>query len=137
MRFIAVVSALFIGAGGKILQKFNFLVSNEEKVLVVASPILSNKQTDHDEVQIPPDEQDWHLVPDGEGKMHIVDIHDVDVDIEPNFVAFDQVVFRLFTRNNPTTAQIITIYNDAQLLNSFFNPSLQTRFTIHGSEIQK
>ncbi|XP_037049497.1 lipase member H-like [Bradysia coprophila] len=111
MRFVVVVSVLFVGAA-------------------VSSPILSNKPTNNTEVE---DEQDWHLVPDGDGKLHIVNIHDGnDIDIEPNFVAFDQVVFRLFTRNNPTNAQTITIFNDAQLTNSFFLPSRQTRFTIHG-----
>lgn len=64
--------------------------------------------------------------------MHLVNIHDVNMDIEPKFVAFDQVVFRLFTQNNPINAQIIQIYNDAQLTNSFFVPTRQTRFTIHG-----
>lgn len=104
--------------------------------LVVASPTFLNKSTDYGEVPVPvrAEEMDWHLLRDDEGKMRIVDVHDVvDGDIEPNFVAFDQVVFRLFTRNNPTTAQTIRIYNDADLTNSFFNPSRQTRFTIHGS----
>lgn len=86
------------------------------------------------EDQISAKEEDWHLVPDGEGNMHLVNIHDVDGNVEPSFVAFDQVVFRLFTVNNPTAAQIITIYNDAQLTNSFFNPTRQTRFTIHGMD---
>lgn len=104
-------------------------------MLVVASPILSNNRTENVDKQISMEENDWHLVPDGEGKMHIVNIQDVDDDVtvEPSFVAFDQVVFRLFTRNNPTTPQVINIFNDAQLTSSFFNPILQTRFTIHGT----
>lgn len=110
-----------------------FPLLNVKNILVVASPIQSNKQPDHVDEQFPSKEEDWHLVPDGEGKMHMVNIHDADdVNVEPSFVAFDQVIFRLFTRNNPTAAQVINIYNDAQLTNSFFNPVRQTRFTIHG-----
>lgn len=119
--------------------KINFICNKCGKlyILVVASPISSNKQTDHADEQISTDEEDWHLIPDGEGKMHIANIHDVDADIEPNFVAFDAVVFRLFTQNNPTTAQVINVYNDAQLINSFFHSARQTRFTIHGIGFKK
>lgn len=88
--------------------------------LVAASPALK-------------DEEDWHLIPDADGKIHLVDIHPLDSDIEPQFNAFNDVVFRLFTRSNPTP-QVIGINNNAQLSSSNFNPNLQTRFTIHCTE---
>lgn len=64
--------------------------------------------------------------------MHLVDTIDNELKNEPRFIAFNDVVFRLFTRNNPTVAQIVAIYNDAQLTSSNFNPTHQTRFHIHG-----
>lgn len=73
-------------------------------------------------------------MPDANGHMHLVDINQRGTEAEPLFNAFNDVVFRLFTRNNPTTpeAQIIQIYNTQQLANSFFNPAHPTRFHIHG-----
>lgn len=66
--------------------------------------------------------------------MHLVDINQRGTEVVPLFNAFNDVVFRLFTRSNPTTpeAQIIPIYNTQALLNSHFNPAHQTRFHIHG-----
>lgn len=64
--------------------------------------------------------------------MHLTDVHAVDIDIEPTFLPFTDVVFRLFTRLNPTTPQVVNINNVAQLLNSNFNPAHQTRFHVHG-----
>jgi len=96
--------------------------------LIVASataiPLNQNKTVDDD---------DWKLVPDDNGNMHLVDIHNFDnVEIGPTFDAFADMVFRLFTRSNPTTPQFITINNHGQLANSFFNVAHQTRFQIHG-----
>ncbi|XP_037033820.1 lipase member H-like [Bradysia coprophila] len=79
------------------------------------------------------DEEDWQLVPDTDGNMHLVDIrNNDDQDITPLFNAFNDVVFRLFTRSNPTSPQFIQINNQAQLVNSNFNVNHQTRFQIHG-----
>lgn len=77
-------------------------------------------------------EEDWHLVPDADGKMHLVDIGGVDSPVEPLFNAFTDVVFRLFTRSNRDAGQAITIYNDAQLAASNFNPTHRTQFQLHG-----
>lgn len=74
----------------------------------------------------------WTLIPDSEGKMHLVDFDSYDVAIEPNFVAENDVVFILFTRSNPTSGQIIRINDPSSLTNSNFNPSHPTRFTVHG-----
>lgn len=57
------------------------------------------------------------------------------MDIEPRFNASSDVNFRLFTRSNPTAPQVINIFNDAELANSNFNPTHQTRFTIHGNTV--
>lgn len=75
------------------------------------------------------------MIPDAHGHIHLVNIQNHrGKEIEPLFDAFNDVVFRLFTRNNPTTpeAQIITIYNYEQLDRSFFNVAHPTRFHIHG-----
>lgn len=87
---------------------------------------------DADTVSVVSKEEDWHLVPDNNGRLHLVDINNVDLEIEPSFIAFDDLIFRLWTRANPNQPQIIQIYNDVQLNASHFNPSLQTRFHAHG-----
>lgn len=72
-------------------------------------------------------------MPDARGNMHLVDIRNNDIEeIAPLFNAFNDVVFRLFTRSNPTTPQFIQINNHGQLANSNFNVNHQTRFQIHG-----
>lgn len=68
-------------------------------------------------------EEDWQLVPDTDGKLHLVDINDVDLEIEPSFVAFNDIVFRLSTRTQ--LAVPITINNNAQLDASSFKYSNQ------------
>ncbi|KAJ6633684.1 Lipase member H [Pseudolycoriella hygida] len=78
-------------------------------------------------------QEDWQLVPDENGYMHLVDIRSNDnKEVTPSFVAIRDVVFRLFTRSNPTTPQFIQINNHEQLANSNFNVNHQTRFQIHG-----
>ncbi len=73
-------------------------------------------------------------MPDSRGHMHLVDIRSSDnqEEIAPLFNAFNDIVFRLFTRSNPTTPQVIQINNHGQLANSNFNVNHQTRFQIHG-----
>ncbi|XP_037050695.1 lipase member H-A-like [Bradysia coprophila] len=77
-------------------------------------------------------DEDWQLVPDTDGKLHLVDINNVDLAIEPLFNAFSDVVFHLWTRANPNQPQIVTINNNAQLDASHFSMQRQTRFHIHG-----
>lgn len=73
------------------------------------------------------------MVPDYRGVMHLVDIQNIDVpEIAPLFNAFNDVVFRLFTRSNPASPQFIQINNYGHLANSNFNVNHQTRFHIHG-----
>lgn len=74
-------------------------------------------------------------MPDTDGKMHLVDINSVDMDAEPAFNAPTDVIFHLFTRQNPTVPQNIGLRNDAQLVNSNFVATRQTRFYTHGRVI--
>jgi hypothetical protein len=76
--------------------------------------------------------EDWQLVPDSDGNLHMVDIKAVDLSNEPFFNAPTDIIFRLFTRTNPTAAQTVQLNNNAQLTASNYNPALQTRFHIHG-----
>lgn len=80
--------------------------------------------------------EDWQLVPDTDGNLHLVDINAVNAEMEPAFNAPTDVVFRLFTRQNPTAAQTVQLNNNAQLTASNYNPALQTRFHIHGNNIK-
>lgn len=74
----------------------------------------------------------WSLIPDSEGRMHLVDLNPVDMEsVEPRSVPEEDVVFILHTRANPTVGQVIT-NNVASIQNSNFNPNNPTRVTIHG-----
>lgn len=75
-------------------------------------------------------------MPDTDGNLHLVDISSLDMDNAPAFNAPTDVIFRLFTRQNPTAAQTVPLNNNAVLNNSNYNPGLQTRFHIHGKEIE-
>jgi len=77
-------------------------------------------------------EEDWHLVPDTDGRMHLVDINNVDMEAEPLFNAETDVIFRLWTRDNPTAGQVVGLNNNAQLAASNFLASRQTRWHAHG-----
>lgn len=78
--------------------------------------------------------EDYRLIPDGNFKLHLIDINAEDANsvVEPAFVGTTDIVFRLFTRSNPTIPQTIRLGNTADLQNSFFNPNHQSRFHIHG-----
>lgn len=73
----------------------------------------------------------WTLIPDSEGRMHLMDLNPYDTPVDPLFVAATDTVFILLTRRNPTVGQIITA-DLASIQSSNFNPSHPTRFTIHG-----
>jgi pancreatic triacylglycerol lipase len=70
-------------------------------------------------------------MPDGDGRMHLVDIKLNDVQPEPLFNAEVDTAFLLFTRLNPTIPQRIT-WTAASISGSNFNPAHQTRVLIHG-----
>lgn len=84
-----------------------------------------------------PKEEDWQLVPDHVGHMHLVDINAVDMDAEPLFDPATQTIFHLFTRQNPTTPQNIILHNEGQLTGSNFVASRQSRFHCHGRTKRK
>jgi len=77
-------------------------------------------------------QEDWQLVPDANGRLHLVDVANKVDDVGPSFVGLNDMVFRLHTRSNMNAPQVIRINNQADLANSFFNPLHQTRFMIHG-----
>jgi pancreatic triacylglycerol lipase len=70
-------------------------------------------------------------MPDGNGKMHIIDSAPTNVEIEPLFNAEVDTAFLLFTRSNPTTAQRIT-WTSASISASNFNSEHPVRVLIHG-----
>ncbi|KAJ6636328.1 Lipase member I [Pseudolycoriella hygida] len=97
---------------------------------IAANPIFQSEEIG--EEHVPVKEEDWQLVPDSEGHMHLVDINNVDMEAEPAFNPDTDVIFRLWTRQNPTAGQIVTLGNNAQLAASNFVASRQTRFHAHG-----
>jgi len=102
-----------------------------------ANPLFQNEEVGEEfvndsEVYQEENTEDWQLVPDTDGNLHLVDIKAIDSDMEPAFNAPTDVIFRLFTRTNPTAAQTVQLNNNAQLTASNYNPALQTRFHIHG-----
>lgn len=110
----------------------NPLFQNEEFGDEYINEEIGNEFVNDTQVFKEENTEDWQLVPDSDGNLHMVDINAFDEGMEPAFVASD-VIFRLFTRQNPTTAQIVALNNNAQLTNSNYNPALQTRFHIHGN----
>jgi hypothetical protein len=110
MKLIAVICVIFVAAA-------------------TANPLYQNEEVGEEFVE--DNTEDWQMVPDEDGNLHLVDINAVNMDLEPQFVAGD-IVFRLFTRANPTAAQTIVFNNAAQLAASNYNPANPTRFHIHG-----
>lgn len=84
-----------------------------------------------EEVKVEDRKHRWALIPDGSGKMHLIDLNPFEAPVEPFFNAENDVFFMLFTQRNPTNGQRMTI--DADLIrNSNFNPAALTRLVIHG-----
>lgn len=144
MKIIAVV-CVFLVATGKL--KKNFLIKRILTdwliiFLATANPLYQNEEIGEEfvngtEIVQEDNTEDWQLVPDTDGNMHLVDINAVDSDMAPAFNAATDVIFRLFTRGNPTAAVTVPIRNAAVLAGSNYNPALQTRFHIHGNTIVK
>lgn len=75
------------------------------------------------------EEEDWQLIPDTEGALHLVDVKRAIIeDVEPAFNARAQVRFLLFTRSNPLQGRLIPINNAAQLSASHFNHAHPARY---------
>lgn len=75
----------------------------------------------------------WTLVPDGDNRLHLVDLDDVSVqEPEPAFNADTDVFFVLFTRRNPTAGQRLAS-TVASINNSQWSSAAAgSRFIIHG-----
>lgn len=74
----------------------------------------------------------WNVVPDGDGKMHLMELNPAEVEIEPTFNADTDVFFVLFTRRNPTAGQRLAS-TTASINNSQWSSAAGgTRFIIHG-----
>jgi Lipase len=83
-------------------------------------------------VSASPVQHRWEVVPDSEGSMHLVDLNSFENSVEPSYVPETDVVFLLFTRQNPTVGQVIRFNDPQSIANSNFNPSHPTRVIIHG-----
>ncbi|XP_067009578.2 pancreatic triacylglycerol lipase [Anabrus simplex] len=68
------------------------------------------------------------LMPDGDGKLHLVDLEQTEEVRAINPVT--DIKLLVYTRNNPTSPQYIRIENNEVASN--FNPSAQTRIVSHG-----
>ncbi|XP_055538350.1 phospholipase A1 member A-like [Wyeomyia smithii] len=82
--------------------------------------------------------QPWQLVPSSDGRLYLVNINPYNLpDTDPTepehqFSPATDMEFRLFTRSNPTSPQLLVIGNPASITGSNFNAAHPTRFTIHG-----
>uniref|UniRef100_A0A453Z0M3 Lipase domain-containing protein n=1 Tax=Anopheles gambiae TaxID=7165 RepID=A0A453Z0M3_ANOGA len=80
-------------------------------------------------------ESNWQLVPDGDGRLHLVNTDPFNLGSQdepaPLFNADTDTIFLLFTRNNRNSGHRITPGN-AGTLGPHWNGGRQTRFIIHG-----
>lgn len=142
MKFLAVLTFLLFANGSyKKIKFYNFSHSGHffTHAAFLASPITSRVFGNSDpfaviteNVNIDNSKHRWSLIPDSEGRMHLVDLNPLDLEsVEPRSVPENDVVFILNTRSNPTVGQIIT-NTLTSIQNSNFNPNNPTRVTIHG-----
>lgn len=85
----------------------------------------------------PAKDENWQLVPDADGNMHLIDINNVDMSAELAFNATTDVIFRLWTRKNSAVGQIVELNNNTQLASSNFDASRETRFYGHGRTLMR
>lgn len=71
----------------------------------------------------------WTLIPDSDGKMHLIDLKSYEAQPEPLFDAAHDVKFILTTQR--VEAREVKM-NNASLQASSFDKNHPTRFTIHG-----
>lgn len=77
-------------------------------------------------------DQIWNIVPDGNGDLHLIHRSELfDPEIEGRFDATADVIFLLRTQANRDGERII-LGDSGSLSSSNFNPSIPTRFVIHG-----
>lgn len=97
-----------------------FIFSALFVVAVVASPLLDSKV-----------EKKMVKIPDGFGGMKMADL-EAETEVNPTFDPPNDVGFLLFTRENPTVAQILTWNNMDSVRNSNFVANRKTIFVAHG-----
>lgn len=74
----------------------------------------------------------WNLVPDGEGRMHLVDMNPYEVAPEPSFNADRDTFYLLFTRRNRLIGTRITNTVASVSGSNWNSAAAGTRFIIHG-----
>lgn len=79
----------------------------------------------------PVKEYRFNLIPDGDGKVHLIDIRPNFEEIENLFDAENDMRFLLYTRLNSNQAQQVTTTRES-IANSNFNPRHPVRILIHG-----
>lgn len=72
----------------------------------------------------------WELIPDSEGRMHLIDMKNYAKPVGPLFIAEKDMKFILFTRNASKGEEISM--NFKSIKDSNFNKNHPTRITIHG-----
>lgn len=82
---------------------------------------------------LPVGDHRWSLIPDGDGKMHLIDLDPFEPDTpEPAFNAAADVFFVLFTRRNPTAGQRLAQTTGSISGSQWNSGAAGTRFIIHG-----
>lgn len=71
-------------------------------------------------------------VPDGFGGMRLASTAEVYEEVAPISVPADDMVFHLFTRNNPTESQILQFNDMSTVVNSNWSPDRETKVLCHG-----
>lgn len=128
MKGLVIVTLLLLADGETFFCTAQVLSLNLSNCFIVS---LSSPVRDGTSKLAQDPEHRWTLIPDSEGKMHLVDFDSYDVQVEPSFVPAQDIFFLLFTRSNPNVGQRID-FTTASLINSNFNPSHPTRFSVHG-----
>ncbi|XP_015516952.1 pancreatic triacylglycerol lipase [Neodiprion lecontei] len=78
-------------------------------------------------------EHDYMYFPDGDGVPHLIDLQERVEDVDAIFARnVDTITFNLYTRNNPASAQILTLNSIATVTSSNFLSSRPTRIVTHG-----
>ncbi|CRK98905.1 CLUMA_CG011978, isoform A [Clunio marinus] len=120
------------------MNKFGALIILVLASAVTSSPLLRDETDDisplrefKEEVNVDDPKHRWAMIPDGDGRMHLIDLNIYPVDIEPSWNADQDVFFLLYTRRNPTSGERITFNADA-IRNTNFNSGAPVRFVIHG-----
>lgn len=75
---------------------------------------------------------EWTLIPDEEGKLHMVNVKSALNEPQPFFNVESGVIFELYTAANPQTPHILFPGDVTSLAHSYFNRHHPTRFVVHG-----